>query len=305
LSAAGVLAPESAEDSHFCAKTHAAVIAFQDAHGLAVTGDVDEHMWSALIESSWSLGTRLLYFRSPNIRGDDVADLQTQLNRMGFDCGRVDGIYGTKAVLAITDFQINLGLEGNGICSPELLLLVQSMGTHSGTGPGVAVIRESVGLARLDSRNEARIVVGLFNGAEPLAHAIAHRLQVSHPLTITVNSDTSAQAQAANQFIADIYIGVEPSTDAGCTIQFYEVPTFVSVGGRNLAARITAAVSARIPELTIRIQGSRHPLLRETQMTAVLCCVGPDEIVSLKINALSTALCDAVDAWRADPLTEL
>jgi hypothetical protein len=40
-------------------------------------------------------------------------------------------------------------------------------------------------------------------------------------------------------------------------------------------------------------------------MTAVLCSMAPQEIVSLKTNAISTAVNDALDIWRQDPLTEL
>jgi N-acetylmuramoyl-L-alanine amidase len=102
-----------------------------------------------------------------------------------------------------------------------------------------------------------------------------------------------------------VYIGCESSDDAGCTIHYYEVPTFHSAGGRNLALRIAAAISARAPELHVQTLGVRHPVLRETRMTAVLCSMGPHEVVSLKTNAVSTAICDALDAWRENPATEI
>ena len=108
LSAAGFLAPGSAEDSTFCARTHAALLAFQDSYGLATTGECDEQVWSSLIEASWTLGERLLFLRSPNIRGDDVASLQSLLNRLGFDCGRVDGIYGPRTSEAVAEFRCRI-----------------------------------------------------------------------------------------------------------------------------------------------------------------------------------------------------
>ena len=70
------------------------MIAFQDAFGLRADGIVDDVVWSTLIEASWNLGSRVLFLRTPNLRGDDVAEMQTVLNRLGFDCGRVDGIFG-------------------------------------------------------------------------------------------------------------------------------------------------------------------------------------------------------------------
>ena len=299
------MAPGSAEDSTFCARTHAAVLAFQDSYGLAVSGNVDEQTWSSLIEASWSLGERLLYLRTPNIRGDDVAELQTQLNRLGFDCGRVDGIFGPRTVEAISEFQRNVGLEGNGICTPEFVGVLDRMGLQSGAGPGVAVVREALALGDNDVRDDARIVVGYFSGGAHLAMAIIRRAKLIHPLTSTVDADATAQAGAANHSNAEVYIGCETSADVGCLISYYEVPTFVSIGGRNLALRIAAAISSRVPELSIRTQGIRHPVLRETRMPAVLCSMGPTELVNLTSHSIAGAVVDAIDAWREDPTTEI
>lgn len=246
-----------------------------------------------------------MFLRSPNVRGDDVAELQSLLNRMGFDCGRVDGIFGPLLARAISDFQTNLGLEPSGICTPEFVTVIRRMASQSGEGPGVAVVRESIDLSDSDARDSARIVIGSFTGMVALAHAITVRAKQTHPLTSTVESDALSQAQAANRFDADVYVGCEMSTDDGCTIFYYEVPTFVSVGGRNLARRIAAAISSRVPELAVRTQGVRHPVLRETRMTAVLCSMGPHHIVSMKTAALSVSIIDALDMWRDDPLTEL
>lgn len=281
------------------------MIAFQDLYGLRATGECDDLTWSALIETSWSLGERLLFLRSPNIRGDDVAELQSLLNRLGFDCGRVDGIFGPLLVHAISDFQTNIGLESNGICTPELVDALRRMSSQSGTGPGVAVVREGLELEGDRSRDDARIVIGYFHGGAPLAHAVVRRAREHHPLTTTVDSDATAQAQAANRFRAEVYVGFETVDDTACTLSYYEVPTFVSVGGRNLAKRIASAITDRVPELSIRLQGVRHPILRETRMPAVLCSMGPHDLVSMKTSALSAAVSDAVDAWRADPRVDI
>lgn len=281
------------------------MLAFQDAHGLPVTGECDETMWSALIEASWSLGERILHVRSPNIRGDDIAELQSVLNRLGFDCGRVDGIFGPLTRRAVADFQTNTGREANGICTPDLVVQLRTLASQSGSGPGVAVVRETVELGDIDHRDDARIVIGHFGSVAHVAHAVARRCSTSHRLTSTVDSDAVDQARAANSYGADVYIGFEPSADSGCTIHWYEVPAFVSVGGRNLARRIAAALADRIPEVTVHAQGMRHPVLRETRMPAVLCSLGPASIISLKSSAVALAVNDALDAWRADPLHEI
>jgi N-acetylmuramoyl-L-alanine amidase len=124
-------------------------------------------------------------------------------------------------------------------------------------------------------------------------------------LTTTVDGDASSQAQAANRFQADVYVGFEIAADSGCTIYFYEVPTFFSAGGRNLALRIAGAMRDRSPELSVRVQGLRHPVLRETRMPAVLCSLAPIELVALKTSAISAAVNDALDAWRQNPSLEI
>lgn len=48
-------------------------------------------------------------------RGDEVKELQTQLNKLGFDCGAVDGIFGIKTLAAVKSFQNANALVVDGI----------------------------------------------------------------------------------------------------------------------------------------------------------------------------------------------
>lgn len=48
-------------------------------------------------------------------KGADVEDLQTALNKLGFDCGNVDGIFGTKTYNAVVAFQTEKLLNIDGI----------------------------------------------------------------------------------------------------------------------------------------------------------------------------------------------
>ena len=82
------------ESQIFDATVEAAVKEFQQARGLTVTGVVDAITLRSLDEARWKLGDRVLSFGTPAMRGDDVAALQSQLSEMGFNCGRVDGIFG-------------------------------------------------------------------------------------------------------------------------------------------------------------------------------------------------------------------
>ena len=58
-------------------------------------------------------------FGSRNLKqgstGSDVRELQTKLNSIGFNCGKVDGIFGTKTVAAVKRFQQKYKLAVDGI----------------------------------------------------------------------------------------------------------------------------------------------------------------------------------------------
>jgi N-acetylmuramoyl-L-alanine amidase len=302
LAAAGFLAPGAAEDSTFCARTHSAVIAFQDAFGLSATGVVDDVMWSTLIEASWSIGDRILYERTPNLRGDDVAELQSVLNRLGFDCGRVDGVFGPLTHSALIDFQRNMGLNANGIAAPDVVAMLLRVSSQSGDGPGVALVREREELTDSTSPLTARVVLGGFDGVTDVLRATQHRAHDAFPFSTTVESDALTQARAANEYGADVYVGFESNETDDCVIYFYEVPTFHSVGGKALADRIAATMRDRVPELTVRTQGMRHPVLRETRMPAVLCSLGPQRIVRLKVTGVANAMVSSLRDWLAAPL---
>lgn len=52
-------------------------------------------------------------------RGDEVKELQEQLNAMGYDCGEADGVFGTRTRNAVIKFQTDNGLKPDGIVGPQ------------------------------------------------------------------------------------------------------------------------------------------------------------------------------------------
>ena len=70
--------------------------------------------------AGYSLGDRLLKLGS---EGDDVKELQTDLIRLGYDCGKwgADGEYGESTELAVRAFQRDQGLTEDGDFGPETL----------------------------------------------------------------------------------------------------------------------------------------------------------------------------------------
>ena len=110
-------------DGIFGKNTRAAVIAFQNANGLAADGIVGKLTWAKLYDTTAALpaastaaGTQPMVYRGS--RGDAVRKLQELLNKKGFDCGAVDGIFGSKTYAAVMAFQKANGLSADGIVGP-------------------------------------------------------------------------------------------------------------------------------------------------------------------------------------------
>jgi len=116
------------DPGRFGPSTTDAVRRFQAARGLAVDGVCGSQTWNALVEAGYRLGDRLLYHRTPMLRGDDVADLQSRLGNLGFFADRIDGIFGPLTAAATTDFQRNAGLTSDAICGPETVAALHRVG---------------------------------------------------------------------------------------------------------------------------------------------------------------------------------
>lgn len=110
-------------DGIFGAKTYAAVTAFQKANSLGVDGIVGKLTWGKIygvspampVETTTVVGRPMVSYGS---RGDAVRKLQELLNALGYDCGSVDGIFGSKTKAAVLAFQKANGLGVDGIVGP-------------------------------------------------------------------------------------------------------------------------------------------------------------------------------------------
>ena len=109
-------------DGIFGAKTYAAAIAFQKANGLGVDGIVGKLTWAKLYGVSPAMPVETTVVGRPMVsygsRGDAVRKLQELLNALGYDCGSVDGIFGSKTKTAVLAFQKANGLGTDGIVGP-------------------------------------------------------------------------------------------------------------------------------------------------------------------------------------------
>ena len=109
-------------DGIFGAKTYAAVTAFQKANSLGVDGIVGKLTWAKLYGVSPAMPVETTVVGRPMVsygsRGDAVRKLQELLNALGYDCGSVDGIFGSKTKAAVLAFQKANRLAADGIVAP-------------------------------------------------------------------------------------------------------------------------------------------------------------------------------------------
>ncbi len=134
---------------------------------------------------------------APNLRGDDVADLQAALARIGFDSGRVDGIFGPATARALEDFQHNSGLYVDGVCGAATVRALEVLARQTGSGPGITALRELEALtATARTLSDLRVVVGQFGGLSSLSRQLVQALR-QRSATVVASDEPDAAAQAA------------------------------------------------------------------------------------------------------------
>lgn len=287
------------------AATREAVVAFQERAGLAVTGSCDRPTWAALVESGYTLGDRLLYHRSPMLRGDDIAVLQRRLSELGFHSGRVDGIFGPDTESAVIAFQRNTGVVTDGIVGPDVLGQLRRL------GPGRGATTKAILTERLSLLAAPHELVGFRIAiAEPgtlpvVAHGITADLDATGAQTLAIHHpDGSVSAGEANRFDAQCFVGCTSRHEPGARLAYYRTEGFESAGGRHLAEVARTHLTRSALPGPIETVGMRLPVLRETRMPALWCEVGPTTWVVEHAAELAGVLADAVCAWVVAPLAE-
>jgi N-acetylmuramoyl-L-alanine amidase len=293
------------EPGYFGTWTERAVVVFQRDRGLRSDGVCGRQTWGALVEAGRVLGERLLYYRQPMLRGDDIAALQAQLGALGFDAGRVDGIFGPLAQEALRDFQRNSGLVDDGILGPETLNTLLRVGSKTNGQDVVAAIRERQRLRESPRTLPGRrVVVGETGGLAALADSAKRALTRAGAIVTTIHDpEGSGQASQANALDGEVYIGLGLDPErVGCTTAYFLGYNGVSSeGGRRLAEALQLALPRRLGIPDHGTQGMRLPVLRETRMPAVLIEVGPSAVVVERAADLAAAVAEALGQWVSAP----
>ena len=277
--------------------------AFQQERGLTATGVINEITARSLEEARFKLGDRVLVFNlAALMRGDDVSNLQDRLIQMGFNCGKVDGIYGANTEMAVKEFQKSVGILADGKCGPvTLIALMRLVKTVSGGAP--SALRESVKHAVRSPALANKVIVldpswgGEFTGESQngvveaeVVFDLAQRLE-GRLIALGVNVILTRSAknsplekdriQIANSVNADLVIALKVDTykndNANGVATYYygrDDQGVRSVVGERFANLLQREICARTDLLNCRTHGKSWDLLRLTQAPTVRIDLG-------------------------------
>ncbi len=289
---------------YFGIPTKEAVAHFQAIRGLQVSGECNQQTWETLVEACQKLGGRMLYRRTPMLRGDDVSQLQQTLSIYGFDPGRIDGIFGDGTDLALRDFQHNCGLLVDGICGPKTIEELKRLRPLTGGTSLVTSLRERWKLisVRETGLNDRRIVVCEPGGFVKAAVALKRSFGDLGANVFTLpNLNPSSVAEQANHLHADLVISLylEPNID-NCEIHFYRGYRYESEIGKKLADIMCQEISQSFHFQTVTGVGMTTPILRETKMAAVELRLGNIGEVVPRVTDLANIIAKAVVKWTKE-----
>ncbi len=252
-----------------------AVSEFQRAKGLDADGIVGPITWRALYEAGYRLGDRILFMRRPMMRGEDVAELQSRLNSLGFDTGKVDGIFGPDTERAVVDFQHNRHLAEDGKMGPEVVTEIHLV-TRGEMKEGRQAIREREWLRMLpETVAGARIFLDAdcrdhdeSSAAWEAASAAALAIQEAGGVPMMSRSNDiqlpeRLRANRANRMGSDIIIAFRINRDGDDCVFYFASEHSTSQAGEALANALALTVGGRV-------EGRASAMLKETRAPAAV-----------------------------------
>ncbi|QNE88614.1 N-acetylmuramoyl-L-alanine amidase [Corynebacterium incognita] len=320
----------SEEDKYFDQSLADALKAFQQSRGIVPSGDIDDLTLRELRHASYTLGARVLSFQPNNeLVGDDVSQLQQQLQELGFYPNRIDGRFGQHTRAALQAYQLNAGLKSDGVCGPNTIRGLSLLGRRITGGSAQAIHeRERVRSAGpmlagkrvvldpgLGGSNKGRIVRGRFGDITEeeilwdLATRIEGRMIAAGMETIFSrprmdDPSMKERAEIANAFGADLMLSLAcdhyPNDKANGVASFYfgSEHGASSMIGETLSGFIQREIVARTNLGNCRNHGRTWEILRLTKMPVVQLFAGylsnPGDVAALTTPSVRDEIAESV-----------
>lgn len=306
-----------------------AVRTFQLDRGIDSDGIVGLATFKRLEEARWNLGDRILSYSATHMAaGDDVLALQQRLNDLGFDAGRVDGVFGPDTDHAVREFQRNVGASADGTCGPEMWADLDRL-NRAVTGGAARVLRSEhfYDQTRTGVANKVVILDPGHGGpdygtvanrlaesivADDLARRIEGRLAalgtqvlITRPTSMDLEYEISEaqRAQYANDNGADLMVSLHTNSHSnpdarGVATYYFGHAQGGSALGQWLAELMLDEIVARTDLPDCRSHAKTWDLLRITRMPAVRIEAGfltsPHDAARLEDATFRDALADAI-----------
>ena len=205
--------------------------------GIEPRAEVDNAVWTKLVDASFELGDRNLFLRVPFFHGADVRTLQEALSALGFSCGIADGIFGVHTEDALRRFQLNMGLPTDGIAGAftfRALLHLQ----HSWKGKDSFSPVPRLGFARAAQVLESNLIC-LF-GTSEFTRSVAARMSnlalATTPASKVTSADSLLVAPDESMYFVQILVGNEKPASTVPTVDFVDEESLPDRVGQALMA---------------------------------------------------------------------
>lgn len=317
-------------DMAFDAELSEVLKAFQQSRGIIPSGEIEDATLRELRHASYRLGARVLSYQvNHELIGDDVGQLQTQLQELGFYSHRVDGHFGAFTHEALVNYQHNSGLRADGMCGPETIRALSLLGRRikggspqairerehmRAAGPMLAgkrvVIDPALGgphkglsvQGRYGEITEEEILWDLATRIEGRMIALGIETIISRPRMD--DPDHKSRAEIANAFDADLMICLQcdryPNEKASGVATFYfgsEIGNS-SLTGEMLSGYIQREIVARTNLVNCGNHARTWDMLRLTNMPTVEVVAGyltnPDDVAVLTSTEGREAIVEAI-----------
>ena len=317
-------------DQVFDETLESALRAFQQSRGWVANGELTNSTLRMLQEASYSLGARVLAYHPNNVlTGDDVTSLQDQLHELGFYTGRIDGSFGPDTHEAVRNYQLNYGLNIDGICGPNTVRSLGYLGLRiTGGSPAAIKEREQVRQAgprlagkrvvidpALGGTDKGQVVTGPFGTITEeeilwdLASRIEGRMVAAGMETILSrprmsNPTYEDRASIANAFGADLMISLQCDSyqnekASGCATFFFGSEQGASsITGESLSGFIQREIAARTNLVNCGNHARTWDILRLTNMPTVDVVAGyltnPSDVETLTDPVMRETIAEAI-----------